>query len=131
MKLSFLLVLLSMMSGPSFTQSTDKSERMNQLLLDAGVKPWGKREVKHATIVCKIPRMAKELVCHLRSSGGGEENYDVHVKYVGPVAQYVSGLLAEFSALPSGKRKRQDMEVVCKLKRNSEIINCWSIENGL
>jgi hypothetical protein len=105
-----------------------QSEQMNELLKESHVKVWGKREYRHADILCRIPKKTNKLNCHVRSGASTDGTFIEDVEYLGDKAQEISDLLIEFNALPVGKRHRQDLEVICQFKKGTQIMHCKATE---
>jgi hypothetical protein len=105
-----------------------QSEQMNELLKESNVRAWGKREYRHADILCKIPKKNNKLNCHVRSGASTDGSFIEDVEYLGDKAQEISELLIEFNALPMGKRNRQELEVICQFKKGTQILHCKSTE---
>ena len=118
-----LLLLIMAFSFSSFAQEVDKSVRMNELLKESGVEGWGKRDLREATLICKVPRKTNELECNLRS-GDVEWSRDVDRKFKGEEAVIVSNLLKEFKQFPSGNRQRQEAVMECETKKGTTIKIC-------
>jgi hypothetical protein len=120
----FLIITLNLIVVSAYAQS----EQMNELLRESNVRVWGKREYRHADILCRIPRKTNTLNCHVRSGASTDGTFIEDVEYLGDKAKEISDLLIEFNALPTGKRSRQELEVVCQFKKGTRIMNCKSTE---
>ena len=111
--MSFVFIILALaVAPPSWANETDHSEVMVKVLLDAGVKPWGRKQNLQAEVSCKIDR--HEI---FRCKIAGHH-------YRGDEAITISELLKTFDVYPVGRRKNQEGSILCRIEKNDTVHTC-------
>jgi hypothetical protein len=110
------LIFLTFLSQLSLATDQNKSQMLEEVMLQAGVESYGKRQLIQANIICKNNRQ-KIFFCFLTA---GTEFNSIHAEYFNEEANYISNILKSFGVHPEGRRLRQEGSFNCRIQKSQK-----------
>lgn len=111
-------------AGPS-----NKSERMNDLLIESGIISWGRTSWRNGHFGCRLDKQTLSIYSCKLKSGNKEGYYALYRIFSAEESANVVDLLHEFGVETWGKRKSISIDIECQYPKRSNLIECGEVEH--